>query len=195
MRVALTRAGAIAWLACLALTFAAIPASAQIRAQARPATPAWTKGIQPISSASYYDAIECGKKGGTDPACVFWDTGLCKNTDFELALFTPYKYVAYEVWRNVSQQKPAPQPNYAEAQRTRITVGVTPVRGSTNAFKDLVLKRGGRAVEPTARSVPSRRYTYDFPAFAPTGTLTIEMVGAANTVSCTISRAVLATFR
>jgi hypothetical protein len=93
------------------------------------AKPAWEKGIAAINSESYYNAIECGKQGG-NPACVFWDTGLCKNPDFEIAMYTPYKSVAYEVWRVVSSGKPAPQPNYAEAQRTRITVGVTPARGS-----------------------------------------------------------------
>jgi hypothetical protein len=60
-----------------------------IKAQARPApTPAWTKGILPISPESYYNAIECGKQGGQDPPCVFYDTGLCKNSDFALALYT-----------------------------------------------------------------------------------------------------------
>ena len=47
-------------------------------------------------------------------------------------MYTPYKSVAYEVWRVVRQMRPAPTPNYQEAQRTRITVGVTPVRGSKN---------------------------------------------------------------
>ena len=103
-----------------------------IKAQARPApTPAWNKGILPISPESYYNAIECGKQGGQDPPCVFYDTGLCKNSDFALALYTPYKSVAYEVWRVVSQKQPPPQPNYQQAQQTRVTVGVTPVRGST----------------------------------------------------------------
>ena len=54
---------------------------------------------------------------------MFYDTGLCKNDDFALALYTPYKSVAYEVWRVVRQKQPAPQPNYVQAQQTRITVG------------------------------------------------------------------------
>ena len=64
---------------------------AQIVATAPPApgAPAWNKGIQPISRESYYNAIECGKRGGANPSCVFWDTGLCKNDDFALAMFTP----------------------------------------------------------------------------------------------------------
>jgi len=147
------------------------PAIAQIKAQARPApTPAWTKGILPISPESYYNAIECGKQGGDDPPCVFYDTGLCKNADFALALFTPYKMVAYEVWRVVRQKQPPPTPNYQQAQQTRITVGVTPVRGSANAFGDLVLKRGARVVTPVARSLSDGggRFTFDYPAFAPT---------------------------
>ena len=79
-------------------------------------------------------------------------------------MYTPYKSVAYEVWRVVSQKQPAPQPNYAEAQRTRITIGVTPVRGSKNIFTDLVLTRGGKVVTPSGRELSTHRYTFDFPA-------------------------------
>jgi hypothetical protein len=41
------------------------PAHAQIAATlpAGPMTPAWDKGIQPISRDSYWNAIECGKQG------------------------------------------------------------------------------------------------------------------------------------
>src|ERR1700704_1827919 len=77
--------------------------------------PPWSQGIQPISRDSYWNAVACGKQGGENPRCVFYDTGLCKNDDFALALFTPYKMVAYEVWQAVSQKQPAPTPNYAEA--------------------------------------------------------------------------------
>jgi hypothetical protein len=169
-----------------------------IKALARPApTPAWNKGILPISPESYYNAIECGKQGGQDPPCVFYDTGLCKNTDFALALYTPYKSVAYEVWRVVSQKQPPPQPNYQQAQQTRITVGVTPVRGSANTFSDLVLKRGGRTVVPVARTMMDGggRFTFDFPAFAATGSVTLDLVGKTKTISCLIDQPVLAQFR
>ena len=182
----------------LAHVFVPASASAQIKAQARSApTPPWSKGILPISPESYYNAIECGKQGGEDPPCVFYDTGLCKNDDFALALYTPYKSVAYEVWRVVRQKQPAPQPNYVQAQQTRITVGVTPVRGSTNTFSDLVLKRGTRVVAPTARSLSAGggRFTYDFPAFAPTGAVTLELAGKTKTLTCTIDQTVLGQFR
>jgi len=158
------------------------------------AKPAWEKGIAAINSESYYNAIECGKQGG-NPACVFWDTGLCKNPDFEIAMYTPYKSVAYEVWRVVSSGKPAPQPNYAEAQRTRITVGVTPVRGSKNALTEFVLKRGGKAVTPTARELSTGRFTFDFPAFAPTAGVTFDMVGKTRTVTCSLDAATLKAMR
>src|SRR5262245_40229471 len=126
---------AIGLLSCVLFVARSGAALAQLKATARPApTPPWAKGIQPISPESYYNAIECGKQGGEDPPCVFFDTGLCKNDDFALALYTPYKSVAYEVWRVVSQKQPPPQPNYQQAQQTRVTVGVTPVNGSTNAF-------------------------------------------------------------
>src|SRR6478609_3265532 len=91
----------------------ATPAAAEITAQARSApTPPWNKGILPISPESYYNAIACGKQGGADPPCVFWDTGLCKNDDFTLAMYTPYKQVAHEVWTAVKNKQPAPTPSY-----------------------------------------------------------------------------------
>src|SRR4051794_13451304 len=74
----------------LAVAFGAVfvAAQTQVRAQIVPgAKPIWEKGIAPITPESYYNAIECGKQGG-NPACVFWDTGLCKNPDFELAMYT-----------------------------------------------------------------------------------------------------------
>ena len=175
-----------------------MPALAQIKAQARRApSPAWTKGILPISPESYWNAIECGKQGGEDPPCVFYDTGLCKNADFALALYTPYKMVAYEVWRTVRQKQPPPTPSYPEAQRTRVTVGVTPVGGSKNPISELVLKRGGRPVAPVDRSINESggRFTFDYPAFAATADITLDLVGRAKTVSCLIEKSVLTQFR
>jgi hypothetical protein len=172
--------------------------AAQIKATARSgAAPPWNKGILPINPESYYHAIECGKQGGEDPPCVFYDTGLCKNDDFALALYTPYKSVAYEVWRVVRAKQPAPTPNYQQAQQTRVTIGVTPVRGSTNTFTNLVLKRGGGAIEPTSRSLAGGggRFTFDFAALAPTATVTLDLVGRAATISCAVSAPVLAQFR
>jgi hypothetical protein len=175
-----------------------MPARAQIKAEVRSAaTPTWNKGILPISRDSYWNAVECGKQGGQDPPCVFYDTGLCKNDDFTLALYTPYKMVAYEVWQAVRQKQPPPTPSYSEAQRTRITVGVTPVRGSKNPLADFVLKRGGRAVAPVARSMNESggRFTFDYPAFAATAGVTLDLVGRAKTISCVIEKPVLALLR
>ncbi len=172
--------------------------SAQIKATARPgATPAWTKGITAITPESYYNAMECGRQGGDDPPCVFWDTGVCKNDDFALAFFTPYKMVAHQVWSAVQRKQAPPQPSYPAAQRTRVTIGVSPVHGSKNVFTALVLKRGGKVVSPVARAAATSggRFTYDYPAFAPTATLTVEMVGKTKTVSCTAAPAALKSFR
>ena len=79
----------VAW-AAVALFPAA--AGAQIKAQLPkgPMTPAWDKGIQPISRESYWNAVECGKQGASGRLCVFYDADLCKNEDFTLALYTPY---------------------------------------------------------------------------------------------------------
>ena len=172
-------------------------AAAQIKAQVRPATPAWNKGIQPISSESYYNAIECGKQGGDNPACVFWDTDMCKNDDYTLAWYTAYKQVAYEVWTAVRQKKPAPQPSYGAAQRTRVTIGITAAKGSKNALTDFIVKRSGKPVAPVERSLSAGggRFTFDYPAFAPTANVTVELVGKERTVSCTLSTAVLRQLR
>jgi len=187
---------AAAVLACALLL--PVQASAQVTAVARPGnSPYWDKGMIPISAESYYHAIECGKRGGDDPPCVFWDTGLCKNDDFELAFYSAYKQVAYEVWAAVRKKKPAPQPSYQAAQRTRVTVGVTPVAGSKNALTDFVVKRGGKAVQPAMRTVSggTGNFTFDYAAWAPSATVRLEMVGKTRTVSCVIPPDVLRTFR
>jgi hypothetical protein len=171
---------------------------AQITAQARGLpTPPWDKGIQPISPESYYNAIECGKQGGTDPPCVFWDTELCKNADFVLTAYTAYKSVAYEVWRVVNQKQPAPQPSYGEAQRTRVTIAIKPAPGSKNPLTNLVVKHGGRIMTPVDRSVSTDggRFTFDYPAFAPSADVALDLVGQSKTISCRIPQEVLKTFR
>ena len=171
---------------------------AQITAQAPPpATPAWNKGILPISPESYYHAIECGKQSGQNPPCVFWDTGLCKNDDFTLAMFTPYKMVAYEVWRAVRQRQEPPTPSYSEAQRTRITVKLTPKAGAKNPVTGLVIKRGAKTVKPPTQSLEAGggSFIFDVDAFAPTEDVTLEMIGRARTQSCLIDKSVLAQMR
>ena len=175
-----------------------VAASAQIKAQI-PANLGmdWEKGIQPINQDNYYKAIECGKQGGDNPICLFYEQGLCRNDDFELALYTPYKYVAYEVWNAVRAKQPVPQPNYQQAQRTRVTLGVSPAKGSKNAITAATIKRGGKSIEPTSKSIDGAKgsFTFDFAAWAPTADITIEMVGKAGTKTCLVPRALLQRFR
>jgi hypothetical protein len=177
----------------------ASPAGAQIKAQPPqgPINPPWDKGIQPINRDSYWNAVECGKQRGARPACVFYDAELCKNDDFALAMYTPYKSVAYEVWRVVKNGQPAPTPSYSEAQRTRVTVGVTLAAGSTNVVSGVQIKRGGKTIEPVARALEPTggKFTFDFAAFAPTADITIEVAGKLRTRSCAIDESVLKTFR
>src|SRR5437763_9081128 len=181
--------------ACVAVA----PLRAQIKAQlpAGPITPPWDKGIQPISRDSYWNAVECGKQRGARPACVFYDADLCKNEDFTLAMYTPYKSVAYEVWRVVKNGQPPPTPSYGEAQRTRVTVGVTLAKGSQNTVTGLVIKRGGKTIEPTARALDATggKFTFDVAPFAPTAGIAIDVVGSQRTRTCTIGQPVLAAFR
>ena len=160
--------GRSTWVLFSLVVLASHPADAlgQITARARSApAPPWDKGIRPITPESYYNAIACGKQGGADPPCVFWDTGLCQNPDFALTLYTAYKSVAYEVWRAVSQKQPAPTPSYGEAQRTRITIAVKPARGSRNPLTNLTLKHGGRTM--SRWTDPSRRTAAGSPSTIP----------------------------
>ena len=172
-------------------------AHAQVKAQV-PADikPAWSKGIQPISRESYWHAVDCGKQGGAQPRCVFYDADLCKNDDFTLSLYTPYKKVAYEVWQAVSQKREPPTPSYPEAQRTRVVLGIKG-RGSQNPLTALNLTRGGSVVKPVSQVLDSGggNFVFDFPAFAPSGSVAIELVGKARTVTCVIDRTVLARMR
>lgn len=177
----------------------AAPLRAQIRARLpdAPMTPPWDKGIQPISRDSYWNAVACGKQGGARPACVFYDADLCKNDDFTLAMYTPYKAVAYEVWRVVRAGQPAPTPSYGDAQRTRVTVGVTLAAGSKNTIADVSIKRGGKTFEPAARALEATggKFTFDFAPFAPTADISIQVAGTLRTRTCTVEQSVLKMFR
>jgi len=180
-------------LLCAARTDAQIVA----KAQEGPGTPVWDKGIQPISRDSYYNAIECGKQPGARPACVFYDADFCKNDDFALTFFTPYKMVSYSVWQAVSRKQPPPQPDYGAAQRTRVTLGITPVKGSKNPIAGLTIKRDGKVIKPATQTVDEAggRFIFDPAAFAPTSEITIELAGKSATKTCLVSPAVLKTLR
>lgn len=169
-----------------------------VKAQARAgAKPAWDRGIVPINRESYYHAIECGKPGGDDPPCVFFDNGLCRNDDFAISMYTPYKQVAYEVWLAARRKQPVPTPNFLAAQQTRVTLGLTLVKGSKNVLTDLVVKRAGKSWPPVDRSLGAGggKFTFDTAAFAAQGTLTLEMVGKERTIACTIAEPVLKQLR
>ena len=177
----------------------AVPAAGQapIKATVPASKPAWAKGIQPLTRDSYYHAIECGKLGAAQPSCVFYDAGLCKNEDFVLALYSPYKQVAYEVWGAVSRKRPVPTPSYQAAQQTRVVIGITPVRGAKNQIANVLVKRGGKTIEPDTRTIDgtSGNFIFGFPPFAPTATITLDMVGKARTISCVLDRAALSRLR
>ena len=186
-------------LAGLVVFVLAVPAAGQapIKATVPASTPAWTKGIQPLTRDSYYHAIECGKQGAAEPSCVFYDAGLCKNEDFVLALYSPYKQVAYEVWGAVSRKRPVPTPSYQAAQQTRVVIGITPVRGAKNQIANVLVKRGGKTIEPDTRTIDgtSGNFIFGFPPFAPTATITLDMVGKGRTISCVLDRAALSRLR
>jgi hypothetical protein len=182
----------------LLIALAADTRAQTITAKARPApAPAWNKGIKPIDAESYYNAIECGKQGGDDPACVFWDTGLCPNTDFTLAWYTGYKQVAYETWTAVRRKQAPPQPNFQAAQRQRVTIAVTQAKGGSNALKELNVLRGGKPATPFERSLGAGggRFTFDYAPFAPTADVTLQLVGQQRTITCVLPQAVLRQLR
>jgi hypothetical protein len=171
---------------------------APIKAAVPPAgKPPWSKGIQPLSRESYYHAIECGKSGEAQSPCVFYDAGLCKNDDYTLALYSPYKQVAFEVWTATSRKREAPMPNYKAAQQTRVVLGVTPIRAAKNPLVSVAIKRGGKTITP-AVSMPDAgggTFVFDFAAWAPTTGITLELTGKARALSCVLSPEVLARFR
>lgn len=177
------------------------PASAVVRVTAKApgaATPAWDKGIQPISRDSYWNAVACGKQKGARPVCVFPDADLCENDDYTIALFTPYKQVAYEVWTDVRQGHEPPTPSYADAQRTRITIGVTAAAGAKNPIAGLTIRRGAQVIKPATQSLDGSgggRFIFDFAPFAPTAPITVDMAGRARTISCTLGVPVLKALR
>ena len=156
-----------------------------------------SKGIQPLTRDSYYHAIECGTSGEAQSPCVFYDAGLCKNDDYTLALYSPYKQVAFEVWSATSRKREAPMPNYKAAQQTRVVLGVTPIRAARNPLASVAIKRGGRTIAP-AVSTPDAgggTFVFDFAAWAPNTSITIELTGKVRLVSCVLSPAVLARLR
>jgi hypothetical protein len=112
-------------------------------------------------------------------------------------MYTPYKSVAYEVWRVIHNGQPAPTPSYSEAQRTRVTIGVTLAPGSKNTTSGVVIKRGGKTIEPVARALEATggKFTFDFAPFAPTADITIEVAGKTRTRTCTVEQSVLKMFR
>lgn len=159
--------------------------------------PAWNKGIQAINQENYWNAIECGKQGGASPPCVFYDRDLCRNADFVVTLFTPYKLVAYEAWQATLKKQPIPNTLYGAAQRTRVTVGITPAKGSKNAIAALTIRRGGKTIQPSTQSVDASggRFIFDVAPFAPTTGITIEMTGKTAARTCALDRDALAALR
>jgi len=173
-------------------------ALAQIKAQiAAGITPVWDKGIQPIGRDNYWNAVECGKQGGERPGCVFYDADFCRNDDFVIALFTPYRLVAYETWQATRKHQEPLATSYADAQKTRITVGITPAKGSSNAIAAVTIARGGRVIKPATQSLdaPGGRFIFDFAAFAPTSDVTLELSGSKRSINCLVEKRVLAQLR
>jgi hypothetical protein len=159
--------------------------------------PVWDKGIQPISRDNYWNAVECGKQGGERPACVFYDTGFCQNDDFVIALFTPYKLVAYETWQATRKRQEPLATSYGDAQKTRITVGIMPAKGSKNTVTAVSISRAGRVTKPATQALdpPGGRFIFDFAAFAPTSDITLQLTGTSRTISCVVEKSVLARLR
>ena len=173
-------------------------ALAQVKAQVAPGiTPVWDKGIQPISRDNYWNAVECGKQGGERPACVFYDAGFCQNDVFVIALFTPYKLVAHVTWQATRKRQEPLATSYGDAQKTRITVGITPAKGSKNVITAVSIARAGRVTKPATQALeaPGGRFIFDFAAFAPTSNITLELAGASRTISCLVEKSVLARLR
>lgn len=189
--------GIVTALAAVAVLGTATVSSAQVTGKVGAGTPAWSKGILAINSENYWHAVECGKKGGVNPACVFWDTDMCKNPEFTLVMYTPYKQVAYIVWQAVSQKKEPPTPSFANAQRQRVVVGITPLHTAPNPITTVNVKRGGKTVAAATQQITGGggSFFFDYATFAATAPITIEMVGKTKTVTCAIDKVNLSRMR
>ena len=101
------------------------------------------------------------------------------------------------MWGAVSRKRPVPTPSYNAARQTRVVIGVTPVRGAKNRITDVRVRRGGKVIEADTKTIDgtSGNFIFGFPPFAPTASITLEMVGKARTISCTIDRTALSRFR
>jgi hypothetical protein len=122
---------------------------------------------------------------------------MCKNEEFELTFYTGYKMVSYAVWNAVRQNQPAPTPDYAEAQRTRVTIAVKPLHASKNPVVDVQVKRDKKVLQPAARAVTAAegRFTFDYPVWAPTTDIDLEVVGKVKPMMCHIEKDVLERMR
>ena len=71
------------------------------------------------------------------------------------------------------------------------------MKGSKNTITGVVIKRGGKTIEPTAKALDATggKFTFDFAPFAPTADITIEVAGTLRTQSCLVAQPVLTTFR
>jgi hypothetical protein len=78
-----------------------------------------------------------------------------------------------------------------------VVIGITPVRGAKNQIANVLVKRGGKTIEPDTRTIDgtSGNFIFGFPPFAPTATITLDMVGKARTISCVLDRAALSRLR
>ena len=152
---------------------------------ARP-TPPWNKGITAIDAEATTNAIECGKQSGDSPACLFWDTDLCKNDDSVLAWYTPYKQVASRgLDCGASKEGRAAAELCRGATSTRRTIGITRANGSN--VVERLRDQAGRQSDRADRTIHRRGWRsilgmFDYPAFAPTAPVTLELVGKIRTL-------------
>ena len=75
---------------------------------------------------------------------------------------------------------------------------MTLVKGSKNAITAVAVRRGERVVKPATQTIDESgggRFIFDFAAFAPTGDITIDLVGRSRTRTCNVDQAVLTTLR
>ena len=172
------------------------PAPPAVKAAMPPAAkPAWNKGIQPISQTAIRTPSSAASRAAPSRRASY-DADLCKNDDYRLSLYSPYKQVAYEVWEAVRRSR----------SRRRRATGAPSGRGSRSVSRRPRLeKRAGRAGDE-ARRPDGRAGHLDVrrrgrqlhlrrPAFAPSATVTLELTGKTRTQTCVIAPAVLARFR
>jgi hypothetical protein len=167
-------------------------------------------GIALLDENTYKQAISCGHSGED---CAVARYQLCPDeiAQYSARIATPFSRVAYSVFERVSRRQRVRAMELGVANLWGLGIYASPSDNysAADSIKRVVLKRGGRTVEPTTttlgpivvehegQSKELMRGFFAFPieALSPGSEVTVVFTGTRGDVSCTLSRERLATLR